>query len=117
MTAATPITSPSIDQVVNYISTATTTPLKAVIVNLWDDGPVDIVVNDVSLPNSFEVKRIVYVPLGGTFVPLNDYDTRYVTQIGVLSTDPTGLPAGELQETAPTEDGPAVTPGTEPLES
>jgi hypothetical protein len=112
MTNPTPVTSPSTDQQVQYFSADA--PLNATIVNIWDDGPVDVVVDDASLPNPFLVKRIVYVPFGGTFVPLNDFDTRYVAQL----TTGSGLPAGDLQDTAPTEDGPAaVGVSTEPLES
>jgi hypothetical protein len=46
MTNPTPVTSPSTDQQVQYFSADA--PLKATIVNIWDDGPVDVVVDDPS---------------------------------------------------------------------
>lgn len=118
MTAATPITSPSVDQQVNYFSTSTGGPLFARIVNIWADGPVDVVVSDASLRSgTMLVKRIPYVPFGGTPPASDPYDSRYVAQIGTLSTDPNGMPAGFLQNTAATEGADVMEPGTEPLEN
>ncbi len=111
--STTPVTAPSTDQQVVYFSTTQAAGLQATIVNIWDDGPVDVVITDPSVPEDILVKRIVYVPFGGTFTPLNAYDTRYVAQLATGS----GLPPSVLQSTTPTEDGPTPTPSTEPLEN
>jgi hypothetical protein len=116
--STTPITSPSIDQQVQYMSADA--PLQASIVNIWADGPVDIQVNDPSLPTPFLVRRMPYVPYGTTYTPPIDpitntvLDPRYVTQI----TTGDGMPASEIEDTNPTIGGSdGLTAGTEPLES
>lgn len=111
MSGPTPVIKPSIDQQVNYFSTTSSAPIPASIVNIWDDGPVDVVVTDPNQPNQYKVTRIPYAPYGQTATPLNQYDQRYVAQI----TTGSGLPIAAIQNTNPTEDGPAQGPGTEPL--
>lgn len=118
MTGPTPVTTPSIEQRVLFMSADA--PLAAVIVNIWGDGAVDIVVDDASLPNGPQLfKRMTYVPYGATFVPPTDpvtgniLDPRYAAQL----TSGSGLPASNLQYTEETVDVGSSDAGTEPLES
>lgn len=113
MSGPTPVTSPSVDQQVQYFSTQTSTPLPATIVNIWADGPVDVVVNDPSLAKPQLVKRIPYAAYGSTAAPLNTYDTRYVAQL----TTGSGLPASAILNTAATEGVATTGASTEPLEN
>lgn len=110
----TPVTTPSVDQQVQYMSLDT--PLAATIVNIWEDGPVDIVVTDPSVPEEFRVTRMVYVPYGGTYTPLDTVnpDPRYVAQLSTGS----GLPAAPILNTGVTIGGDGTDgQSTEPLES
>jgi hypothetical protein len=116
MTTAIP--TPSIDQKVQLISDDA--PLAATIVNIWEDGPVDIVVTDPSQPQQFRLTRMNYVPFGTTYTPPVDgvtgqvIDPRYVTQLS--SGD--GVAPAPITSTVPTiggADGEGA--GTEPLES
>jgi hypothetical protein len=115
----TAVTTPSVDQQVQLMSADA--PLAAIIVNIWEDGKVDIVVNDHSVPESFQVKRLTYVPYGVTFTPPTDpvtgqvIDRRYARQLQTGD----GLPAAAILDTEPTIGGDDANggPGTEPLES
>lgn len=117
--SVTPVTVPSVDQQVQLISADA--PLAATIVNIWADGAVDVVVNDHSVPESFQVRRMTYVPYGSTFTPPVDpitkqvIDPRYVQQLQTGS----GLPAAPVLNTATTVGGDADngSGSTEPLES
>lgn len=117
--SVTPVTVPSVDQQVQLISADA--PLSATIVNIWEDGKVDVIVNDHSVPESFLVRRQVYVPYGQTFTPPVDpitkqvVDPRYVQQLQTGS----GLPAAPVLNTGVTIGGDADngSGSTEPLES
>jgi hypothetical protein len=115
--STTPITTPSIDQQVQLMSDDA--PLQATIVNIWEDGPVDIVVTDPSQPTQYPLTRLPYVPYGTTYTPPVDgvtgqvIDPRYVTQI----TTGDGMPASDIESTTPTIGADGQTPGTEPLSS
>jgi hypothetical protein len=96
-----------------YQSKSQPAGLNARIVNIWADGPVDVVVTDPSLRSgTMLVKRIPYVPYGSTPPAADPYDSRYVIQISTGS----GLPASGAN-TAPTEGVANTGPGTEPLEN
>lgn len=115
----TAVTTPSVDQQVQLVSADA--PLAATIVNIWADGKVDVVVNDHSVPESFQVKRLAYVPYGVTYTPPKDpitglvVDPRFVQQLQTGD----GLPAAPVLNTATTVGGDdeQVGAGTEPLES
>lgn len=111
--SVTPVTLPSVDQKVQLMSADA--PLAATIVNIWEDGVVDVVVTDPSVPEEFLVKRMAYVPYGSTFTQTDPVDPRYVRQIQTGD----GLPAAPILDTAPTIGGNADNggPSTEPLES
>ncbi|WP_144106807.1 hypothetical protein [Paraburkholderia sp. BCC1886] len=88
-TSTAPITTPTLDQPVQFINGDTgATPLDAAVVHVWEDGPVDIVVTDPSQPQNFKVRRIPYVPYGSTNTPIVPGDPRYAYQIGTTTTTP-----------------------------
>jgi hypothetical protein len=68
---------PTLDQQVNFMSSPTSPPLRACVVQIWPDGVVDLVVTDPSVLDVFKARRVPFVAVGGTNVPVYPGDSRY----------------------------------------
>jgi hypothetical protein len=68
---------PTLDQRVSFMSSSTSEPLQACLVQIWPDGMVDLVVTDPSVLDAFKVRRVPFVAAGGTNTPMYAGDTRY----------------------------------------
>ncbi|MBB5409150.1 hypothetical protein HDG34_003091 [Paraburkholderia sp. HC6.4b] len=76
---------PTLDQQVNFMSSSTSPPLQACVVQIWPDGLVDLVVTDPSVLDVFKVRRVPFVAADGTNTPVYAGDTRYAQALAASS--------------------------------